>query len=177
MTGAQLLEQLRGLQIPASSEAGTQAVISSVPIALATGCLVLIVGAAIYWWRFTAWRRNVNRELREVDNLTRAGEADYAWQRLAVLLRRLSKHVDPDTAASTQTGEYWLHQLDQTFQTDQFTQGSARLIATRPYQQTSRIGAQGQSSKQDLQSPDQQSLTQILQIVRQFLAAAPANKR
>ncbi len=94
--------------------------------------IILSVVLLIYSFRrlYTRFARNsvvqIVTDLQNKDSQTAVAE-------LSILLRRVALTKFPRAQVAGLTGKKWLEFLDQSGETDQFTQGPGQLLVTAPY--------------------------------------------
>ncbi len=96
--------------------------------------VLAIIGmfGAIYLIRLTYWRLSEMPLADKIDAL--AGlHPQQAVVELSVLMRRIALTEFPRGSVAGLSGEAWLEFLDETGNTDQFTRGPGRALASAPY--------------------------------------------
>jgi hypothetical protein len=99
---------------------------------LLAGLLALIV-LRLAWRRFRRWqsnayRRDAVRELRTIAESGASGLSD-----LPELLKRVALVAYPRSDVAALSGDAWLHFLDRTLDTVEFSQGAGRLLPDLAY--------------------------------------------
>ena len=85
-------------------------------------------------WREGAYRREAQRELSELANLTRGTSTrSRALQGLPVLLKRVALVAYPRTEVARLSGDAWLGFLDEASGSTDFTRGVGRLLPVLAY--------------------------------------------
>jgi hypothetical protein len=131
MTPAEMIARMHDIHLPETSVVTEVADGWAVgPIAAAAGAVVLLLLARVR--RRRTWRRQARAELVAIRRLARAGDTGRALRRLSVLTRRIV--MRDESRAAPLTGEPWLRRLDARFDTDRFTAGEGRALASAPYQ-------------------------------------------
>lgn len=107
--------------------------------------LSLLFIVAIVWYSFRHIRKNRPRKavMHRLDGLRQryARETDGVAiaMELSSLLRRATLVAFPRRQVAGLQGDAWLHFLDDTGRTKQFTEGVGRLLVTAPYQANSQF--------------------------------------
>lgn len=107
--------------------------------------IVLFVLASAIIWGYRYWRMNKPRRevlfrlkqlreqyQREADNVALAME-------LSTLMRRATLSLYPRFEVASLQGEVWLHFLDETGDTREFSEGVGRMIISAPYQSQAKF--------------------------------------
>lgn len=154
MNPQEVLGGLRDLQLPAEPVPGVAAAFVWWP--LAVFLVASAAGAALWYRRRTAWRREVAAELYRLRALAGDPAArSQAWADLATLLRRIALLIGGERhPAAYATGTAWLAALDALFGHDRF-RDAGRALLDRPYL---RPGADNGSQ-----------LREIIELVRQSI--------
>lgn len=104
------------------------------------GFFVLLVLLGVIRWGYRYWvmnkpRREVLAKLKllQVQYQREADKVALAMA-LSTLLRRATLALYPRFEVASLQGEAWLHFLDETGNTQQFSQGVGRMMITAPYQ-------------------------------------------
>ncbi len=99
---------------------------------LATILILILIAAIIYSIKLTIARYSRNSIVQQIDEI--AGlQPRQAIVELSTLMRRVAITRYPRSAVAGLTGQAWLEFLDQSGNTDQFTQGVGRMLAIAPY--------------------------------------------
>ncbi len=131
MTPEQILRDLRDIHLPAEAAGGGGSGIVHWPITVVI--VALAIGAWFAWRRRSAWRQDAARHLDRIERDARDGRVLEGWSELSVLLRRVALHVSGRREVAGLVGEAWLEKLDRLFDTDLFSAGPGRGIASLPY--------------------------------------------
>lgn len=103
------------------------------------GLTVILLALLLFfgWQRYRHYRVNRYRReaLKELERLAiqQMSAAETAAE-LSLLLKRVARAAFPQQPIGNLVGEAWLQFLDETGQTQEFTQGAGRFLMTAPYQ-------------------------------------------
>ncbi|WP_027171379.1 DUF4381 family protein [Methylobacterium sp. 10] len=126
------LTQLRGLHLPANAASGAQGeVVLAIALGFVAALLVGLVRLMRARSRASVWASAL-RALSE----TRALPPEARLVAQARLLRRLTRTLAGDEAASTHGGD-WAATLDRLFATDLFSKGAGRVVTEGLYRRSS----------------------------------------
>lgn len=127
---ASLLAQLRDIQLPAAP--AEPALWPTLAAALLLAC-ALMVKLLLKRRHKTSWFDEAIQELNEIRQVQPA----VAVHRTAALLKRIV--LTHDSSLRHETGEQWLHSLDNFFCTSYFTCGDGQIFGDSLYTNTSTI--------------------------------------
>ncbi|GJE15804.1 DUF4381 domain-containing protein [Methylobacterium marchantiae] len=125
------LSQLRGLHLPADASSGAQ---GEVVLAIALGFVAALLVGLVRLIRARA-RNSVRASALRGLSETRALPSEARLIAQARLLRRLTRTLAGDEAASTQ-GSEWAAILDRLFATDFFSRGAGAVVTEGLYRRS-----------------------------------------
>ena len=131
MTPEEILQDLRDIHLPEQAADMVGGGLVLWPAALVLAALVL--AAWLVWRRRSAWRREIIRHLDAIERDADRGGVLEGWTALAILLRRVAMKLHGRRDVAGLIGDDWLERLDHLFQTDVFSKGPGRGVATFPY--------------------------------------------
>ncbi len=126
-----LFERLRDIQVPAG--------VSVWPLApgwwlLLTLLSAVLVAGSIFWYRRRALRRAALKELAGIQDKYRRDHNSAALAMgISTLLRRVALAREPRSPVAGLCGDAWLAYLNRRGETDAFTRGAGRVLASLPY--------------------------------------------
>ncbi len=101
---------------------------------------IILVTLSIFGYRYWQRLRRKRFLLKQIQHLQQqVGQTDNATliiAALSTLLRKAALAKFPRDEVASLHGEAWLHFLDHSGRTTEFTQGQGRLLMTAPYQAT-----------------------------------------
>lgn len=98
---------------------------------LAASAVILAV-TVLYGFRYFSARLARASVVENVSNLKKL-DSKTAVVELSILLKKIAVTKFPRAQVAGLTGSRWLEFLDQSGETDQFTRGPGRILATAPY--------------------------------------------
>ena len=99
---------------------------------LVTILILILIAAIIYSIKLAIVRYSRHSIVQQIDEI--AGlQPPQAIAELSILMRRVAITRFPRSAVAGLTGQAWLEFLDQSGNTDQFTQGVGRMLTIAPY--------------------------------------------
>ncbi len=93
---------------------------------------VVLAVSALYGIRYFSARLARTSVVNKVSNLKQL-DSKTAVVELSILLKKIAVTKYPRAQVAGLTGSSWLEFLDQSGDTDQFTRGPGRILATAPY--------------------------------------------
>ena len=94
--------------------------------------ILILIAAIIYYIKLAIVRYSRHSIVQQIDEI--AGlQPPQAIAELSIFMRRVAITRYPRSAVAGLTGQAWLEFLDQSGNTDQFTQGVGRMLTIAPY--------------------------------------------